>query len=336
VKGRSGGHPWTSRIATELQKCLDTLIPLTHRCPLPCPGHKTCSDVSRERGPILRLEWLTFKWRAPIRQTNRPQLRFRRGDKPCGGWEGLSTRKSVAQNEQRHDLVGEKRSDDLSGQPCRQRLLSELLDKVARKKKQQLLSDQQDGERCRQHTHAQLLAFRIADNRLTEIATWDDRLLAGTAQGPLVAWARFQPPGHRGLTWPRSICGSYPLKTRRKTTTPSMRCPGLRRVRRLASSGIYAGLVAIVGNTTVRSIPRPSQCRWARNAPQSSSPTRPTTCRTTDMRVAPARSTIEMGKSRGSVAWIAVEDPNHLWPNLPWKNASAGPLYLVWQYAERS
>ena len=38
---------------------------------------------------------------------------------------------------------------------------------------------------------------------------------------------------------------------------------------------------------------------------------------------------IEAGKSGGSVAWIAVEDPNHPWPNLPGKNASAGPLYLV-------
>ena len=74
------------------------------------------------------------------------------------GWEGTSTRKSVAQNEQRHDLVGEEGSDDLSGQPCGQGLLSELLDKVASKKKQQLLSDQQDDERCRHHAHAQQFA----------------------------------------------------------------------------------------------------------------------------------------------------------------------------------
>ena len=45
---------------------------------------------------------------------------------------------------------------------------------------------------------------------------------------------------------------------------------------------------------------------------------------------------IEAGKSGGSVAWIAVEDPNHPCPNLPGKNASAGPLYLMWQYPERS
>src|SRR5215471_17762064 len=45
---------------------------------------------------------------------------------------------------------------------------------------------------------------------------------------------------------------------------------------------------------------------------------------------------IEVGKSGGSVAWIAVEDPNHPWPKLPEKNASAGPFDFVWQYPERS
>ena len=62
------------------------------------------------------------------------------------------------QNEQRHNLVGEERSNDLSGQPRGERLLSDLLDKVTGKEKQQLFSDQQDGERCRQHAHAQQLA----------------------------------------------------------------------------------------------------------------------------------------------------------------------------------
>ena len=45
---------------------------------------------------------------------------------------------------------------------------------------------------------------------------------------------------------------------------------------------------------------------------------------------------IEAGKSGGSVAWIAVENPNHPWPKLPGKDASAGPFYLIWQYSERS
>jgi len=44
-------------------------------------------------------------------------------------------------NEQRHDLVSEERSDDLSRQPRGERLLSELLDKFTGKKKQQLISD---------------------------------------------------------------------------------------------------------------------------------------------------------------------------------------------------
>ena len=45
---------------------------------------------------------------------------------------------------------------------------------------------------------------------------------------------------------------------------------------------------------------------------------------------------IEAGKSGGSVAWIAVENPNHPWPKLLGKDASAGPFYLIWQYSERS
>jgi mono/diheme cytochrome c family protein len=47
-------------------------------------------------------------------------------------------------------------------------------------------------------------------------------------------------------------------------------------------------------------------------------------------------SLIEAGKSGGSVAWIAVENPSHPWPKLPGKDASAGPFYFVWQYPERS
>src|SRR5215831_15240416 len=40
---------------------------------------------------------------------------------------------------------------------------------------------------------------------------------------------------------------------------------------------------------------------------------------------------IEAGKSGGSIAWIAVENPGHPWPKLPGKDVSAGPFYLVWQ-----
>ena len=45
---------------------------------------------------------------------------------------------------------------------------------------------------------------------------------------------------------------------------------------------------------------------------------------------------VEHGASGGAVAWIAIEDPAHPWPNLPANSASAGPFYLVWEHPERS
>lgn len=36
------------------------------------------------------------------------------------------------------------------------------------------------------------------------------------------------------------------------------------------------------------------------------------------------------------VPWVAIEEPSHLWPALPGKTISAGPVYLVWQYPERA
>jgi hypothetical protein len=38
----------------------------------------------------------------------------------------------------------------------------------------------------------------------------------------------------------------------------------------------------------------------------------------------------------GAVAWIAVEDPAHPWPNLVGKSATAGPYYLVWEHPEQA
>jgi hypothetical protein len=58
----------------------------------------------------------------------------------------------------RRGLSLRKRSDYLRGQPRGEWLLSELLNKITAKKKQQLISDQQDGERYRQHAHAQQFA----------------------------------------------------------------------------------------------------------------------------------------------------------------------------------
>jgi len=45
---------------------------------------------------------------------------------------------------------------------------------------------------------------------------------------------------------------------------------------------------------------------------------------------------IEAGRSGGSIPWLAIEDPQRPWPNLPGKSRSAGPFYLVWESPERS
>lgn len=45
---------------------------------------------------------------------------------------------------------------------------------------------------------------------------------------------------------------------------------------------------------------------------------------------------VMQGASGGAVAWIAIEEAKAPWPNLPDKQASAGPFYLVWQNPERS
>ena len=44
----------------------------------------------------------------------------------------------------------------------------------------------------------------------------------------------------------------------------------------------------------------------------------------------------EQSASGGAVAWIAIEDPMHPWPNLPSKSYSAGPFYLVWEHPKQS
>ncbi|WP_421858265.1 c-type cytochrome [Oricola sp.] len=47
-------------------------------------------------------------------------------------------------------------------------------------------------------------------------------------------------------------------------------------------------------------------------------------------------SLLEAANDGGSVAWIAVEPPDAPWPNLPDRDYSAGPLYLVWTNPEAS
>lgn len=45
---------------------------------------------------------------------------------------------------------------------------------------------------------------------------------------------------------------------------------------------------------------------------------------------------IASGGNGQSVAWIAIEDPQHPWPHLEGKPYSAGPFYLVWENPELS
>jgi len=45
---------------------------------------------------------------------------------------------------------------------------------------------------------------------------------------------------------------------------------------------------------------------------------------------------VQEGSAGGAMAWIAVEDPDAPWPNLPGQESSAGPFYLVWENPERS
>jgi hypothetical protein len=59
--------------------------------------------------------------------------RLERVDEPRRGWDGVSIHKAVVQNEQRHNLVSEEGSDYPGGQPRREGLLIELLDKITGK-----------------------------------------------------------------------------------------------------------------------------------------------------------------------------------------------------------
>src|SRR4030095_11801401 len=44
---------------------------------------------------------------------------------------------------------------------------------------------------------------------------------------------------------------------------------------------------------------------------------------------------VEKGARGGARAWIAIEDPAVPWPLLPGKKASAGPVYMECENAER-
>lgn len=47
-------------------------------------------------------------------------------------------------------------------------------------------------------------------------------------------------------------------------------------------------------------------------------------------------SLVRDGAKGGSKAWIAVQDPARPWPDLPGRDVSAGPFYMVWEHPDRS
>jgi len=72
---------------------------------------------------------------------------------------------------------------------------------------------------CFDHlTPAQVRAFRIADNRLTEISVWDDRLLAGQLKELSLLSLDFNSKP-RVSTWARSAFGSPHSKVRPRPAT---------------------------------------------------------------------------------------------------------------------
>jgi hypothetical protein len=119
----------------------------------------------------------------------------------------------------------------------------------------------------------------IADNRLTEIAAWDDRLLA----------QQLRELSLLGLDFDVTITGFDVAEIDLRIASledlpetdndPAEWYPRFRPTRRLASSAICGSSVAIASCAAMLSIPRPSECCWATNMPRWCSPTRPTTCR---------------------------------------------------------
>jgi hypothetical protein len=112
---------------------------------------------------------------------------------------------------------------------------------------------------CLDHlTTAQARAFMIADNRLTEIATWDDRLLA----------EQLKDLSRLGLDFSLEVTGFMTAEidlriasledTPAKATTPPMPCLNPRRGRRSTRSAISGFSVAIGFCAGAPSILQPS------------------------------------------------------------------------------
>ena len=114
---------------------------------------------------------------------------------------------------------------------------------------------------CLDHlTPAQARAFMIADNRLTEIATWDDRLLAQQLKDLSLL----------GLDFSLEVTGfemgeidlriaSLEDDARAGRRPGRCSCPRLRPARRSARSAICGSSVAIASCAATPSIPRPSR-----------------------------------------------------------------------------
>jgi hypothetical protein len=99
----------------------------------------------------------------------------------------------------------------------------------------------------------------LADNRLAEIADWDDRLLAQQLKelSLLVLISTSRTPASRSA---RSICGSRRSMTRRRgQTTRQIWCPNRRPVRRSARLAIYGCSAAIACCAAAPSIRRHSR-----------------------------------------------------------------------------
>jgi hypothetical protein len=85
-------------------------------------------------------------------------------------------------------------------------------------------------------SESQRRAFMIADNRLTEIASWDDRLLAEQLQALSSVELDFDIETI-GSTWARSICASSPLARKRRAPRSSQSSTS--QGRRSAASAIF-------------------------------------------------------------------------------------------------
>src|SRR5580693_9484986 len=162
---------------------------------------------------------------------------------------------------------------------------------------------------CLDHlTPTQARAFMIADNRLTEIGTWDDRLLA----------QQFKELSLLGLDFNIEVTGFEmgeidlriaSLEELSETDAdPADVLSEVPAGPRSARSAMRGSSAAIVSCAAMPAMPRPSRCCWARNVPQWCSPTRPTMCRSMVTRVASARSIIAPFRWRRA-RWTGTNTP---------------------------